>query len=92
VLLAAVGTAENTSMGWNADLTSVGTKWGSAPTICEGIAARITLSTAARNARVHALDGAGARIGEVPATLLGGKLAFDIGPRFQTLWYEIVAE
>jgi hypothetical protein len=92
VLLAAVGTAENTGMGWNADHTSVGTKWGSAPTICEGIAARIKLSTAARNARVHALDGAGARVGEVPATLLGGKLAFDIGPRFQTLWYEIVAE
>jgi len=79
-------------MGWNADHNSVGTKWGRAPTICEGIAARITLSTAARNATVHALDGAGARVGEVPATLLGGKLAFDIGPRFQTLWYQIVAE
>ena len=28
-------------MGWNADHTSVGTQWGRAPTLCEGIAARI---------------------------------------------------
>ena len=69
LLLAAAGNVENTGMGWNADHTSVGTKWGSAPTICEGIAARVTLSTAAKSAKVHALDGAGARAGEVPATL-----------------------
>jgi len=92
LLLAAVGNVENTDMGWNADHTSVGTKWGRAPTTCEGIAARVTLTTITKSAKVHALDGAGARAGEVPATLSGGKLAFEIGPRFKTLWYEIVVE
>jgi hypothetical protein len=92
LLLAAVGNVENTGLGWNADHTSVGTRWGRAPTICEGIAARITLTTAARNAKVHALNGAGARVGEVRATWSGGRLAFDISPRFRTLWYEIVVE
>ena len=92
VLLTAVGNVENTGMGWNADHTSVGTKWGSAPTICEGIAGRVALKTGAKLAKVHALDGAGARVGDVPATVSGGQLAFEIGPRFKTLWYEIVLE
>lgn len=89
LLLVAVGNVENTGMGWNADHTSVGTRWGSAPTICEGIAARITLATEARAAKVYALDATGARMGEVPATVSGGTLTFDIGPRFRTLWYEV---
>jgi hypothetical protein len=92
LLLVAAGNVENTGMGWNADHTSVGTQWGRAPTLCEGIAARVTLTTAAKSAKVHALDGTGARTGEAPASLAGGKLSFDIGPRFQTLWYEIVTE
>jgi hypothetical protein len=92
LLLVAAGNVENSGMGWNADHTSVGTQWGRAPTLCEGIAARITLSTGAKSAKVHALDGAGARAGEVPESLSGGRLSFDIGPRFKTLWYEIVVE
>lgn len=92
LLLAASGNVENTGMGWNADHTSVGTKWGTAPTLCEGIAARVTLDTGAKSAKVHGLDGAGTRAGEVPASLNGGKLSFEIGPRYRTLWYEVVAD
>jgi hypothetical protein len=92
LLLVAAGNVENTGMGWNADHTSVGTQWGRAPTICEGIAAKVTLTTTAKAARVHALDGNGARAGEVPAKLAAGKLSFTIGPQFKTLWYEIVVE
>ncbi|HZR17453.1 MAG TPA: beta-galactosidase [Verrucomicrobiae bacterium] len=92
LLLVAAGDVENTGMGWNADHTSVGTQWGRAPTICEGIAAIVTLTTTAKAARVHALDGNGARAGEVPAKLAAGKLSFTIGPQFKTLWYEIVVE
>jgi hypothetical protein len=92
LLLAAVGDVENMGMGWNTDHTSVGTRWGSAPTICEGIIAKVTLATTAKAARIHVLDGTGARAGEVPATLAAGQLTFDIGPQFQTLWYEISAE
>jgi hypothetical protein len=92
LLLVAAGNVENTGMGWNADHTSVGTRWGSAPTVCEGIAAKVVLTTSAKTARVQALDGSGARAGEVPVTLAAGKLSFEIGPQFKTLWYQIVAE
>ena len=92
LLLTAVGNVENSAMGWNADQTSVGNKWGHAPTVCEGIAAKVTLTTAAKSAKVHVLDGAGARVAEVPSALQNGQLTFEIGPRFKTLWYEIVVE
>jgi hypothetical protein len=61
LLLAAAGDVENTGMGWNAEHTTVGTGWGSAPTICEGVAGRITLAAAPGSAKVYALDGTGAR-------------------------------
>jgi len=91
-LLVAAGNVENTGMGWNADRTSVGVRWGAAPTICEGIAAQVTCLTAARGAKVYALDGAGAHAGEVPAVLSDGKLSLSISARFKTLWYEILLE
>jgi hypothetical protein len=92
LLLVAAGNVENTGMGWNADHTTVSNKWGSAPTVCEGIGAKVTLATKLKSAKVFALDGFGARGGEVPATLADGRLSFDIGPQFKTLWYEIAAE
>jgi hypothetical protein len=92
LLLVAAGNVENTGMGWNTDHTSVGAQWGRAPTLCEGITANVTLTLAAKTARVHALDGNGARAEEVPAKFAAGKLSFEIGPRFKTLWYEIVVK
>ena len=92
LLLVAAGNVENTGMGWNAAHTTVGRNWGRAPTVCEGIGAKVSIATKASKARVYALDGAGARTGEVPATVEGGKLRFEIGPQFKTLWYEIAAE
>lgn len=92
LLLTAVGGVENSGMGWNAERTSVGTKWGAAPTLCEGISAKVGIATRARTAKIHPLDGSGARLGEIPGELKGGTLTFEIGPEFQTLWYEIVLE
>jgi len=92
LLLAAAGNVENTGMGWNDKHTSVDSHWGQAPTVCEGIAAKIAVATQLKPAKVFALDGSGARAGEVPATLADGKLTFEIGPQFKTLWYEIAAE
>ena len=89
LLLTAAGNVENTGMGWNAEHTSVGTRWGQAPTICEGITAKITLSTRMKTPRVFALDGSGARISRLPATLTAGRLQFEIGPKLKTLWFEI---
>lgn len=92
LLLTAVGKVENTDMGWNEDFSSVSNQWGKAPTLCESVAATVTLETGSAAAKVHALDGAGARIAEVPSTQSGGKLRFEIGPSCKTLWYEIAAE
>lgn len=92
LLLVAAGNVENTGMGWNADHTSVSRHWGSAPTICEGIAAKVTLASKLKSAKVFVLDPKGARTGEVPAALADGKLTFAIGPQFKTLWYEITAD
>ncbi len=88
LLLTLAGKVENQVMGWNADRTSVGSRWGHGPTVAEGIPATVTLKT--RDARhVWALDGTGKRAGEVPATYANGSLTFTVGPQFQTLWYEI---
>ncbi|MFA5190182.1 MAG: hypothetical protein WC740_05625, partial [Verrucomicrobiia bacterium] len=70
----------------------VSNKWGSTPTVCEGIGAKVTLDTKLKSVRVFALDGSGARGGEVPSMLADGRLSFEIGPQFKTLWYEIAAE
>jgi hypothetical protein len=92
LLLVAAGNVENTGMGWNDEHTTVSNHWGGAPTVCEGIAAKVTLATKLKSLKVFALDGSGARAGEVPATLADGRLGFEIGPQFKTLWYEIAAE
>ena len=92
LLLVAAGNVENTGMGWNATQTSVGHHWGSAPTVCEGIGAIVTLDTSAKNVKVLALTGTGSPAGEVPATISNGKLTFEIGAGFKTLWYEITTQ
>lgn len=88
LLLTLVGKVENQDMGWNADRTSVGSKWGNGPTVAEGIPATVTLKTRAAR-HVWALDGTGKRVGDVPATFANGALTFTVGPQFKTLWYEI---
>jgi len=92
LLLTVAGNVENSEMGWNSNQTSVGTHWGHAPTICEGITAKITLNTQAKSAKAYALDSAGMRAGEVPAALYDGKISFNIGSQFKTLWYEVVTK
>ena len=92
LLLTVVGNAENTGMGWNADHTSVGTKWGTAPTLCEGIYGKIKLRTNVRAAKVYALNGTGERAGEVTASLNSDHLSFNFGPEYKTIWYEIASE
>jgi hypothetical protein len=90
MLLAAVGSAENRNMGWNAERTSVGRNWGTGPTQVNGIAA--TLELAGRIASVHALDGRGTRAKALPLKTSGGATRFAIGPEHKTLWYEVVGE
>ena len=91
MLLVAVGSVENFGMGWNADRTSVGDKWGTGPTQAEGIPGAVAIQTLAKSATVYALDGTGKRLEKVASKIAGGLLTFSIGPENKTIWYEIAA-
>jgi len=90
LLLAAVGSAENQGMGWNAERTSVGNRWGTGPTMVNGVPLEIDLPFRAR--KVSALDGRGLPRASVPAHPSGAGCHISVGPRFRTLWYEITVE
>jgi len=88
VLLVAVGRVENTDMGWNEDRTSVSDRWGTEPTVAEGIPATIKLKSGARH--VQSLDGSGAPKDDLPCHKSDeGGTAFSIGAQYKTLWYLI---
>ena len=86
-LLTAVTRCANPGMVWNAAGTSVGSKWGAGPSLCEGVPVRLTVPQAGAGVHVFALKPDGTR-GEEAAPGAGG--AFDLGPRYRTLWYELV--
>lgn len=94
LLITATGRAENSRMGWkNAELSTVGTDWGEAPSLVEGIPARITLPLPAKSAHAWPLDERGQRRAPltVEAAADGGAIV-SISPRFETLWYEVEAK
>lgn len=92
LVLTAVGRVENTGMVWNADRTSVSDRWGHGPTLAEGIPAQVSIETDGRAATVYALSGTGARTQTVASLLKGGRLTFEIGPQYHTVWYEVAIE
>ncbi|MEI6084492.1 MAG: carbohydrate binding domain-containing protein [Verrucomicrobiota bacterium] len=82
-LITATGAAANTGMQWkDAKKNSVGKNWGNAPSLIEGITAKIKMPGV-----VHcwALDERGQRMLELPVE----QGQFEIGPKYQTLWYEV---
>jgi len=90
ILLTLVGNAENRDMGWNADRTSVGTDWGEAPTMVNGISVDLTLPIAHPALQVYALTPRGARAQEVRfETGSDGSQTFRLGPKYRTLFYEL---
>ena len=87
ILITATGKAANTDMKWTSDAhESVGANWGRAPSLVEGIAAKITLPNS--KLKAWALDERGQRRDAVP--MKDGVL--EIGPQYRTLWYEVAAE
>lgn len=89
-LLTATGYAQNTDMKWkNPEKSSVGRNWGTAPSIVEGISAKIISVKANGKLAVWALDEKGNRKQEVPVSANNGRLFFSIEPKWKTLWYEI---
>jgi hypothetical protein len=89
ILITATGTAENTGMQWkDAEKTSVGTNWGTAPSLVEGIPAQISLPPL-KKAKAWALDDRGQRKSEVLLRQANGRTVLDLSPEHQTLWWEI---
>ncbi|HEX4086429.1 MAG TPA: carbohydrate binding domain-containing protein, partial [Chthoniobacteraceae bacterium] len=87
-LITATGYEENTGMKWTGPaMESVGRDWGTAPSRVEGIAARITVPWG--GVKAFALDGRGQPGKQIPVTESEGKTTVEIGPAYQTLWYEI---
>ncbi len=90
ILITATGNLENTGMQWKtATRTSVGRNWGKAPSLVEGIPAIVTLPTGDRIVKAWALNDRGARWKELPVVSTNGATTIEIGPAYQTLWYEV---
>jgi hypothetical protein len=89
LLLTAVGSVENTGMQWNAARNSIGDRWGTGPTLAEGVPASVAVHTLALSATVYALDSTGRRGNKLDSKLVGSTLTFAISPADRTLWYEI---
>lgn len=92
LLLVALEKAENPGLEWNADRTFAEHSWEKGPVHAFAVPVKITLPTTAKSATVHALDPSGARVRQVPAELVEGKIRFQIGPEDETIWYEIACE
>jgi hypothetical protein len=88
ILITATAAAENTGMKWtDAEKSSVGKNWGTAPSVVEGVEGAVKLP-AGKRWKAWALDERGARR-EAIAMQEG---ALRIGPEHKTLWYELAAE
>jgi hypothetical protein len=87
LLLTIGGKAENTGVVWNSARNHP-TEWGHAPVLAEGIPACVMIGNAFIT-HVWALDTTGARSKELPVSIEGGKVTFNIGPEYQTIWYEL---
>jgi len=90
LLLTATGYAENPGWGWETegDRVTVRSQWGGEPSQCEGIPAQIDFRIPA-SVRAWALDERGQRKAEVPVKVVNGTARLEIGPAFETLWYEV---
>lgn len=93
LLITATGYVQNTGWGWENlgdNRVTLRDNWGTAPSLVEGIPARITLPMPARMVQAWALDGRGARKARLPVSSdSNGRAVIEIGPQYQTLWYEV---
>ena len=65
---------------------------GTAPILCEGIPATLTLKRPAAKVKLFALDQNGDRAAEISVGGTTTEACVEIGPQHQTLWYELVIE
>jgi hypothetical protein len=88
MLLVLAGRVANTNMVWNDGRTSVGNKWGTKPTLVEGIPTTITFK-GERQFTVQTLDGMGNGKELISICTAGSGTSFEVGPRYKTMWYLI---
>ena len=86
VLLIAAGRVENTGWKWDEKFTTLGGDWGKAPTMAEGIPAKLVFSDMDKFS-VYVLDPAGKETTEVSTGKKGGDQILNIGSQYKTLWY-----
>ncbi|RRK02187.1 hypothetical protein Ga0100230_003070 [Opitutaceae bacterium TAV3] len=94
-LLVACGYIENTGQIWHDPVAKNSVKEsGRAPTLVEGIPAKITLTPASgvTAVEVWSLDEHGRRARSVPVTRDGPAATFHIGPDYRTIWYEVITQ
>jgi hypothetical protein len=90
LLVTATGTAENTGMKWKSPARdSVGRRWGTAPSLVEGIPVRFTLPFSAAQVQAWVLDERGQRQKALEVTADGDKAVLELGLKNNTLWYEV---
>ncbi|HOI54018.1 MAG TPA: carbohydrate binding domain-containing protein [Phycisphaerae bacterium] len=96
MLVTACARMENTDQQWNEARTSVGDRWGKAPTRIEPVRATIRLESQAaaiEGYRLHALDGTGTSVKEWAAERAeGGAWTIRLPGDPGTLWYLIVTD
>ncbi|MDD5679396.1 MAG: hypothetical protein PHW60_15620 [Kiritimatiellae bacterium] len=88
LLLTAVGRADNTGAKYNAAHT-VRIELGRAPTLIEVIEAKIALETDQPALKILAINPEGFLTGHIPAKIENGKLTFEIGKVFPSMYYLI---
>jgi len=98
-LLAASGLMHNTGTVFKAPspekistATGYGGIPGTAPILCEGIPAVLTLKADVAKVKLFALDQTGDRAQEIPISGTAVSTRLEIGPTYHTLWYELVIE
>lgn len=86
LLLTAVGRADNTDCGYNFLHTSL-KKEGRAPILADVIEAKIKVRTKYLNMKVWAVNNEGSLIGQMKTSYDGENLCFEIGKKFESIYY-----
>ena len=101
-LLAATGLVQNTDMKIvqvedNPPKLSIsnayGGRLGTGPVLCEGIDAELVFAGLGGRVKCYALDPDGNRVQEVEViNRTSGEAVLNIGPKYKTIWYEMIVE